>query len=178
LSATTSGSGSSPGSGSRSRPTKLWASQESCSSSDASFAALAGGYLPWGHGTEPLPALYVDRDTGALLRGQAMTRPRARLTLRATVKPIPTRTVTAILPGQSEEAIIFNTHTDGQGFVEENGGVAFVHLARHFASLPRRLRPRRTLVFAAWPGHMTYDLPQAQGWIDAYPSWSSAPPPC
>jgi hypothetical protein len=48
--------------------------------------------------------------------------------------------------------------------VEENGGVAFLHLARHFASR----RPRRTLVFAAWPGHMSNDLPQAQGWIDTH----------
>jgi hypothetical protein len=44
-----------------------------------------------------------------------------------------------------------------------------VQLARHFASLPRPKRLKRTLVFAAWPGHMTADLPQAQGWIDAHP---------
>src|SRR6202011_1120838 len=62
-----------------------------------------------------------------------------------------------------------STHTDGQGFAEENGGVAFLELARHFASLPSRRRLDRTLVFAAWPGHMTYDLPQTQGWIDAHP---------
>src|SRR5204862_2016699 len=45
----------------------------------------------------------------------------------------------------------------------------FVQLARHFGSLPRSKRPRRTLVFAAWPGHMVAELPQAQGWIDAHP---------
>jgi hypothetical protein len=77
--------------------------------------------------------------------------------------------VTAILPGASDETLIFNTHTDGQGFAEENGGVAFVQLARYFASRPPSKRLRRTLVFAAWPGHMTYDLPQTQGWIDAHP---------
>lgn len=136
---------------------------------DASFAALKGGYLPFGHGLEPLPALYVDRDTGLDLRTRAAARPRARLTVSGTVKRVPTSTVTAILPGASKETIIFNTHTDGQGFAEENGGVAFVQLARHFASLPARQRLRRTLVFAAWPGHMTYDLPQTQGWIDAHP---------
>jgi hypothetical protein len=74
-----------------------------------------------------------------------------------------------VLPGQSSETIIFNTHTDGQGFVEENAGVAFVQLARHFASLPPRKRLKRTLVFAAWPGHMVADLPQTQGWIDDHP---------
>ena len=76
--------------------------------------------------------------------------------------------MTAVLPGQSDEVIIFDTHTDGQGFVEENGGVAFVHLARYFASLPADKRLKRTLVFACWPGHMSNDLPQATGWIDAH----------
>jgi hypothetical protein len=136
---------------------------------DSSYQALAGGYLPFGHGLEPLPALYVDRSTGELLRTQAMSRPRSRLTLTATRQRVPTSAVTAVLPGASQETIIFNTHTDGQGFAEENGGVAFVHLARYFGSLPAAQRLKRTLVFAAWPGHMTYDLPQTQGWIDAHP---------
>jgi hypothetical protein len=136
---------------------------------DASFPALAGGYLPFTHGFEPLPALYVDRDTGTRLRALAMGRPRTRLTLTASRVRAPTRAVTAVLPGASTETLIFNTHTDGQGFAEENGGVAFVHLARHFASLPRRRRLARTLVFAAWPGHMVADLPQTQGWIDSHP---------
>ncbi len=136
---------------------------------DASFAALEGGYLPFTHGFEPLPALYVDRDTGARLRAQAAARPAARLTLTASRERAQTRAVTAVLPGESDEALVFNTHTDGQGFAEENGGVAFVHLARHFASLPAHRRLKRTLVFAAWPGHMVADLPQTQGWIDAHP---------
>jgi hypothetical protein len=137
---------------------------------DCSYAALAGGYLPFGHGLEPLPALYVDRETGARLRSLASARPRARLTLAGTRTPkASTHAITAILPGTSKETLIFNTHTDGQGFAEENGGVAFVQLARHFASLPAHKRLRRTLVFAAWPGHMAYDLPQTQGWIDAHP---------
>jgi hypothetical protein len=74
-----------------------------------------------------------------------------------------------VLPGQSNETIIFNTHTDGQGFVEENGGVAFVQLARYFASRPAGRRLRRTLVFSAWPGHMVADIPQPQGWMNAHP---------
>ena len=135
---------------------------------DASFQALEGGYLPFTHGFEPLPALYVDRDTGAKLRALAAGRPKARMTLSATRTKEPAQSVTAILPGQSNETLIFNTHTDGQGFVEENAGVAFVHLARHFASLPKAQRLKRTLVFAAWPGHMVADLPQAQGWIDSH----------
>jgi hypothetical protein len=136
---------------------------------DASIEALRGGYLPFTHGFEPLPALYVDRDTGRRLRAVAAGRPSTRLTLTASRQKASTRAVTAVLPGTSSETLIFNTHTDGQGFAEENGGVAFVQLARHFASLPPQRRLRRTLVFAAWPGHMVADLPQTQGWIDAHP---------
>jgi hypothetical protein len=133
---------------------------------DASREALKGLYAPFTHGFEPLPAVYVDRDTGRNLRLQAAERPQARLTVAASRTKVPTPSVTAVLPGSSKETLIFSTHTDGQGFAEENGGVAFVQLARHFASLPASKRLKRTLVFAAWPGHMVADLPQAQGWID------------
>jgi hypothetical protein len=138
---------------------------------DASYEALEGQYVPFEWQNEDIPALFVDRDTGAKLRAHAAGRPSTRLTLTATRKTVPSPTVTAVLPGRgsaAKETIIFNTHTDGQGFVEENGPVAFVQLARHFASLPARKRLKRTLVFANWPGHMSNDLPQAQGWIDAH----------
>ena len=105
-----------------------------------SFDALKGAYLPFTSGFESLPALFVDRDTGAALRDQAMAGQNARFVLDASRKQVKTPTVTAVLPGRSEETIIFNTHTDGQNFCEENGGVAFVHLARHFASLPKEKR--------------------------------------
>ncbi|MCW2990822.1 MAG: hypothetical protein JWM73_1416, partial [Solirubrobacterales bacterium] len=135
---------------------------------DASFEALKGQYAPFESKNEDVPALYVDRDTGAALRAGAAARPKARLTLTATRRTVPSPTVTAVLPGQSKETLIFNTHTDGQGFVEENGPVAFVQLARHFASLPAGKRLKRTLVFANWPGHMSNDLPQVDGWIEAH----------
>jgi hypothetical protein len=136
---------------------------------NASPEALAGAYVPFTSGFEPLPALYVDRDTGAALREQAIAGRRARFVLTADRRPGVTSTVTAVLPGRSDETIIFSTHTDGQNFAEENGGVAFVHLARHFASLSKRRRLERTLVFACWPGHMYGDLPETEGWIDAHP---------
>jgi hypothetical protein len=136
---------------------------------DASYAALAGGYLPFEGGVEAIPAVYVDRDTGERLRALAASRPTARLALTQDRRTVPVRAVTAVLPGASKETLIFNTHTDGQGFAEENGGVAFVQLARYFGSLSAAKRLKRTIVFAAWPGHMTYDLPQTQGWIDAHP---------
>ena len=136
---------------------------------DSSFDALRDNYLPFDHGYEPLPAVYVDRETGIDLRNRAATRPAAKLTLTAERKQVICPSVTAVLPGTSDETLILNTHTDGQGFVEENGGVAFVHLARHFASLPAGERLKRTLVLAAWPGHMSGALPELEGWMAAHP---------
>jgi hypothetical protein len=136
---------------------------------DASYAALKGCYAPFEWFDEGVPALYVDRDTGSKLRTLAGARPKTRLTLTATRVTVPTSTVNAVLPGASSEAIILDTHTDGTGFVEENGGVGLVHLARHFGSLPASRRLKRTLVFAAWPGHFSNDLPQAGGWIHSHP---------
>ena len=92
-----------------------------------------------------------------------------RLTLDAPVKKTRVRSITAVLPGKSDEVVIVDSHTDGQNFVEENGAVALVHLARHFASLPPGQRLERTLVFVAWPGHMAGTLPQAPGWVAAHP---------
>jgi len=136
---------------------------------DASYDAFKGCYGPFESGFEDLPALYADRDTGSALRALANARPKTRVTLTGTLEKVPSPAVTAVLPGASEETIIFNTHTDGTGFVEENGGVAFVQLARYFATLPSAQRLKRSLVFAAWPGHFAADLPQCQGWIDAHP---------
>ena len=90
---------------------------------DSSFAALKGGYLPFTHGFEPLPAVYVDRDEGARLRALAMGRPNTRLTLTASRQKAPTHALTAVLPGKSNETLIFNTHTDGQNAFEENAGI-------------------------------------------------------
>jgi hypothetical protein len=81
------------------------------------------------------------------------------------------RSITAILPGESEETIIVDTHTDGQNAIEENAGPALLGMARHFASLAPGKRLKRTLVLALWSAHMTdFTIhPQADGWIAAHP---------
>lgn len=117
----------------------------------------------------PLPALFVGADTGERLRAQARQGQRATLTLDADWVDGYCPQITAVLPGRSDEVIIINTHTDGQNFIEENGCVAMLQLARHFASLPWAERLTRTVVFAAWPGHMTGELPQCEGWMRAHP---------
>jgi hypothetical protein len=138
---------------------------------DAAFDVLAGNYSPHVGRPEPTPALVVDRDTGRALRAQAETRPTACLTLVAPVRETRIRSVTALLPGESDELIVVNSHSDGQNGFEENGAVALVSLARHFASLPAAERLRRTIVFAAWPGHMSGvdGIEDASCWIAAHP---------
>ncbi len=136
---------------------------------DASYQALAGCYAPFEWQNEGVPALYVDRDTGRRAADARGGTPAGAADAdRHAARRSRRRPSTLSCPAQSDETIIFNTHTDGTGFVEENGGVAFVQLARYFGSLPRSKRLRRTLVFAAWPGHFSNDLPQAGGWIYAH----------
>ncbi|CAE1297582.1 unnamed protein product [Acanthosepion pharaonis] len=62
-------------------------------------------------------------------------------------------------------------------FHRENGAIAMLQLARHFASLPVGQRLRRTLVFGAWPGHMKQITPGSTGWARAHPElmrWAAA----
>ncbi|MEA2170742.1 MAG: hypothetical protein QOF76_4042 [Solirubrobacteraceae bacterium] len=137
---------------------------------DAPYEAIRDGYMPFENGFEELPALFVDRDTGAELRAAAAGRPTAKLTLEATRRDGTSPALLGYLPGTSraDEALFLNSHTDGEGFVEENGGVGMVHLARHFGSLRGRRRLTRTLVFSLWPGHMASGMPQLQGVLDEH----------
>jgi hypothetical protein len=142
---------------------------------DASREMLAGNYSPHVGRRQPVPALVVDRDTGTALRDLAAGRPTARLTLHAPTTPVRLRSVTAVLPGASDEVIVVNSHSDGQNAFEENGSAALVALARHFASLPPDQRLGRTLVFASWPGHMSGEegIEDASCWIAAHPDLSA-----
>ncbi|WP_320672134.1 hypothetical protein [Patulibacter defluvii] len=136
---------------------------------DASYEALEGNDSPFLGPFEPLPALCVDRDAGRRLREAAAAGADAHLTLTANRRRTTSPSIVAVLPGSSDEATILNTHTDGQNFAEENGAVAMVHLARHFGSLPRGQRLKRSLVFSAVTGHMASGLPQTEGFIEDHP---------
>lgn len=67
--------------------------------------------------------------------------------------PATTRSLIATLPGLSSERIVLDTNTDGVGWVQENGTVALLALAEHFARLPSRCRPR-TIEFVFATGHL------------------------
>src|SRR4051794_21935453 len=121
---------------------------------DAPAANARGQYTPFIWGYQDLPALIVDRDTGAKLRAQAVTVPKARLTLTASLTITKSDSLVAILPGATDEVLIVNTHTDGQNAFEENCGIACVALAQHFAAKPKSAR-QRTLVFSCVTGHFS-----------------------
>lgn len=140
---------------------------------DASPACAAGIYGPYGNAITGLPSLLVDREAGAQLRRFAAGTPRARLTMTSNIKRVNTPQLVGLLPGDgsTDEVMILNTHTDGMNFVEENGGIGLVWLARYFA----RRRLKRTLVFSAVSGHFAGPdtggdgLPQTEGFIERHP---------
>ena len=138
---------------------------------DASAANSRGQYTPFIWGYQDLPGLLVDRTTGERLRTQAVARPKVRLTLTASLSEATSDSLVAILPGSGkpDEVMIVNTHTDGQNAFEENGGIACVALAKHFAAMPKSAR-NRTLVFSCVTGHFSGGgQPQTEGFIEDHP---------
>jgi hypothetical protein len=138
---------------------------------DASPEAMRGQYVPFSSQGPGLPALNVDREAANTLRALARNAALVRLTLTATSQPSSSPSIVAVLPGDgsTNEVMVLNTHTDGQNFVEENGGVAELLLARYFNALPAGRRLKRTLVFSAVTGHMAPNMPQTQGFINDHP---------
>lgn len=61
----------------------------------------------------------------------------------------------AYLPGLSNETIVVATHTDGVTYVQENGPVALLALAKYFGSLPLSSRPA-SIKFAFEASHLAY----------------------
>lgn len=139
---------------------------------DGSFDALAGNYAPFGAGYVGMPALYVDRDTGARLRALAQSQPNVRFTMSATKANTTSPSITAVLPGDgsTDEVMIGNTHSDGTNFAEENGTLGLLELARYFHGLKLKGKGlRRDLVFSCVTGHFNSGFPQTQGFIDSHP---------
>jgi len=138
---------------------------------DVSAENAKGQYLPFSSPLMNAPAVLVNRDVAKELRSLASAHPKAHLTLDADTNPDTcTDSLVATLPGvdygsQRDECIIVNTHTDGQNAIEENGPIACIAIAQHYAAIPQAQRPR-TLVFSLVTGHMGPNLPQTQGFVD------------
>ena len=133
---------------------------------DLSAENAAGQYTPlwWDALGQEIPALFVDRNTGAMLAERlAAGGASVRLELQAAVVANDSvDELEATLPGTNPgEVIIVNTHSDGPSASEENGTIGLLAMARYFASLPQSCR-QRTLVFLFEPGHFHYATHAAQ----------------
>lgn len=113
---------------------------------------IAGYYDPhWGTHLV-LPAVYVGVDEGEALKKLAASGGSANLSVLAERDVATTRNLYATLPGGSAERVVLNANSDGIGWVQENGTVGILSLAKYFASLPLACRPR-TIEFALGSGH-------------------------
>ncbi len=140
---------------------------------EASFENAEGQYTPFltspGE-SQGVPALYVDRTTGDMIKAKIAEGASARLELSG-VKHVDgaTEDIIATLPGSTDEVIIINTHSDGTSAAQENGTLGVMALARYFASLPLACRAR-TMVFTLNPGHFHSGINgDTQRFIDNYP---------
>jgi hypothetical protein len=113
---------------------------------DLPAEAAQGMYMPYDGKLRNLPALFVDRDTGARLKQVALAGGSVRLTLEAAVRPITTPNLIGFIPGQSDELVILHSHHDGTNGIEDNGPEAIVAMAQYLTRLPRCALPRTIMV--------------------------------
>ena len=136
---------------------------------DAGTAGAAGVVMVWDAPTEQLvgywdphtgtkfrvPAVYAGHDDVDRLRSLAAAGATARLSVHAEWDQAPTRNLIATLPGQTRERIVVNTNTDSVTWVQENGTIAALALARYLGNLPIECRAR-DVQFALTTNHLGF----------------------
>jgi hypothetical protein len=119
---------------------------------DLPAEAAQGMYMPYDAKLRNVPAMFVDRDTGARLRQVAQAGGSVRLTLEAQVAPTTSPNLIGVIPGKSDQLVILECHTDGTNGVEDNGPEAILAICQYLARLPRSALPRTVLVLLS-TGH-------------------------
>ena len=121
---------------------------------DLPRSQILGHYEPYEGRSYGPPALWLGADEGKQITDAiaAGVNPVGTLTLDATTEPTQTKTITATIPGRSNQRLVIESHTDGTNAVEDNGPVAMLAIAKYFAALPVRCRAR-TLEFAFGTAH-------------------------
>lgn len=135
-----------------------------------SDAQARGQYTPYGRPVQDLPCVWVGKASTASLREAAGRGAKASVILEAQVTPnVAVDTLYAVLPGMSSESVlIVESHSDGMNFLEENGSLALLAIAKYFSSTPRESR-KRDIVFVI-PNHFARsDLLGLPGWIERHP---------
>jgi hypothetical protein len=121
---------------------------------DLPRSQIAGHVEPYEGSAWQVPGMFLGADEGqkitdALAAGHDTS---IRLVEDAYYKQVDTPSLEAVLPGQSPQRLVIDSHTDGTNAVEDNGPIAMVAMMRYFAAQPVECRPR-TLQFAFSTAH-------------------------
>lgn len=104
-----------------------------------------------------IPGVWVTRSMGERIRAGMLRSSTAAIDMRITRKEVMSRTVIGILPGQSSDAIMIQSHHDSvtPGAVEDASGAAeVIALAEEFAATDISAR-KKTLMFVSFDTHFT-----------------------
>lgn len=129
-------------------------------------------YLGGDDNTMKIPALWVNKTDGADLvqtNKSAGGAVEANLQMEVQIKEVEAGAVVGLLPGQSDEIIMIQTHYDSSttGATEDASGTAVVMaLAKFFAQIPYEER-ERSLLFVAMDTHFT-DYNSHDAFIEKY----------
>jgi hypothetical protein len=120
---------------------------------DVPYELARGHYGPYDGVIRGIPALFVDRETGARLQRVAEGKGQVRLKLEARTADVTSPNVYGVIPGRSEELVIVQSHTDGTNGIEENGPEGMLAMIQYLARIPRH-EVARSILFVATTGHM------------------------
>ncbi len=98
------------------------------------------------------PELFVGRAQGEQLKALAAQGAKATVRVMARISRRPSRNLVARLPGQTKQKMVIVANTDGTSWVQENGVIGMLAIARYYAKLPKSCRPR-TLELVFSTGH-------------------------
>jgi hypothetical protein len=114
-------------------------------------------YRPYEGVSWRIPAAYIGADESQAIQNSlaGIVPAQATFTLTATTRPATTRQLTARLRGGSAKRprLIVQSHTDGVNALWDNGPLVILAMARHFADLPAKCRPR-TIDFVFTTAHL------------------------
>lgn len=114
-------------------------------------AQVKGYYDPHTGTHHHVPGVFVGVDEAIRLKQLAGST--ASVSVLAHTDQATTRSLIATLPGRSKERIVFDTNTDGNTWVQENGNAGLLALAGYFSRLPLKCRAR-TIEFVFATGHL------------------------
>jgi hypothetical protein len=100
-------------------------------------------------------AVYAGNEQAAAIERAAAQGRTASVVVRAKWDTATTRNLFGRLSGRTRERIVVNSHTDGVTWVQENGPVGVLALARYLGGLPRACR-NRDVEFALTSDHLGF----------------------